>query len=228
MISNPLNTFDATPKGKEIPANELIKVHTENGNSVVSARELHVFLESKQEFANWIKNRIKKYGFIENQDYEVFDKFIKNSNGGRPETEYALTLDTAKEIAMVEGNEKGRQARRYFIEAERQFKAIASPEQIQALQSRVLALEEKQIDFPNDWTVDRYLRVNKLMNTLSDKERPLLGRQCTKAYKIAYGKPPKSVPHPSFINGQNVYPYQLLHEVYTSMMAAQKGGINNV
>ena len=98
---------------------ELIKITEQNGKRAVSARELHRFLESKQEFATWIKNRIEKYGFVENQDFEVFDNFIKNPNGGRPLIEYALTIDTAKEIAMVEGNEKGKQARRYFIECEK-------------------------------------------------------------------------------------------------------------
>lgn len=105
------------------PMQELIKITEQNGKRAVSARELHLFLESKQEFANWIKNRIDKYGFIENQDFEVFDNFIKNPNGGRPLIEYALTIDTAKEIAMVEGNEKGKMARQYFIECEKQVRA---------------------------------------------------------------------------------------------------------
>jgi len=101
---------------------DLITIKTEDNKQVVSARELHNFLESKQEFANWIKQRIEKYGLIENQDFEVFDNFIKNPNGGRPLKEYALTLDCAKEIAMVEGNEKGKQARQYFIECEKKLK----------------------------------------------------------------------------------------------------------
>lgn len=110
---------------------ELIKITTnESGSQVVSARELHEFLESKQEFANWIKNRIDKYGFVENQDFEVFDNFINNPNGGRPLKEYALTLDTAKELAMVEGNEKGRQARRYFIECEKKLREVISNQQL--------------------------------------------------------------------------------------------------
>lgn len=110
---------------------ELIKITTnESGSQVVSARELHEFLESKQEFANWIKNRIDKYGFVENQDFEVFDNFINNPNGGRPLKEYALTLDTAKELAMVEGNEKGRQARRYFIECEKKLREVVSDQQL--------------------------------------------------------------------------------------------------
>lgn len=110
--------------------NELIKITTnESGNQVVSARELHKFLESKQEFANWIKNRIDKYGFVENQDFEVFDNFINNPNGGRPLKEYALTLDMARELAMVEGNEKGKQARRYFIECEKLAKQLMNTQQ---------------------------------------------------------------------------------------------------
>ncbi len=101
---------------------ELIKITERNGQQAVSARELHKFLESKQQFADWIKDRIEKYGFVENQDFEVFQNFMKNPNGGRPLTEYALTMDTAKELSMVEGNEKGKQARRYFIACEKQLK----------------------------------------------------------------------------------------------------------
>lgn len=101
---------------------ELIKITEYKGQQVVSARELHRFLESKQDFSNWIRNRISKYGFTENQDFEVFNKIIENPNGGRPLTEYALTIYTAKELAMVEGNNKGKQARQYFLECERKLK----------------------------------------------------------------------------------------------------------
>ena len=97
---------------------ELIRITEQKGKKAVSARELHAFLESKQEFTNWIKYRIAQYGFVENQDYVVFDNFIKNPSGGRPLTEYALTVNMAKELSMVEGNDKGKQARRYFIDCE--------------------------------------------------------------------------------------------------------------
>ena len=100
----------------------LVKITEKNGKSVVSARDLHQFLESKQEFANWIKNRIEKYGLVENEDYVVFDNLIKNPQGGRPQIEYALTIDAAKELSMVEGNDKGKQARRYFIECEKKLR----------------------------------------------------------------------------------------------------------
>lgn len=91
----------------------------------VDARELHSFLESKQEFSNWIKNRIEKYQFTENEDYIVFDKSVKNPKGGRPEIDYILTLDMAKELGMLEANQKGKQIRKYFIEVEKYAYALA-------------------------------------------------------------------------------------------------------
>ena len=103
-------------------AEELIKISDYNGKRAVSARELHGFLESKRDFSNWIKDRIKRCDLIENQDFEVFNNFGENPNGGRPLTEYALTIETAKEISMVENNSKGKQARRYFIECEKTLK----------------------------------------------------------------------------------------------------------
>lgn len=101
---------------------ELIKITEHKGNSAVSARELHQFLESKQQFADWIQNRIKDYGFIQGQDFEVFQNFMKNPNGGRPTTEYIISIDMAKELSMVERTEKGKQARMYFIECEKRLR----------------------------------------------------------------------------------------------------------
>lgn len=94
---------------------ELIKIQEKNGEKLASARELHTFLESKQEFTNWIKARIEKYGFVENEDFLIN---LSESTGGRPSTDYILKMDMAKEISMVEGNEKGKQARKYFIQCE--------------------------------------------------------------------------------------------------------------
>jgi len=107
----------------------LIKIQqSEGGKQVVSARELHEFLESKQDFSNWIKRRIKKYGFVENEEYSLLNNSVEQTGrGGHNLIEYAITLDMAKELSMVENNDKGRQARRYFIEAEKKYKAIALP-----------------------------------------------------------------------------------------------------
>ncbi|WP_334470695.1 antA/AntB antirepressor family protein [Arsenophonus sp. PmNCSU2021_1] len=101
----------------------LITIETKNINGeliqTVNARDLHAFLESKQDFSTWIKKRISDYGFVENIDYIVFHNSVENPFGGRPAKEYHISLDMAKELSMVERNEKGKQARQYFIECER-------------------------------------------------------------------------------------------------------------
>ena len=103
---------------------QLIPLHSQtiDGNAVetVNARELHEFLESKRQFADWIKNRISEYDFIENQDFVRFHKKMKANNATM--IEYHITLDMAKELAMVERTEKGKQARQYFIECERKLR----------------------------------------------------------------------------------------------------------
>jgi len=75
---------------------ELIKLNPNNSDNPVSARELHSFLESRQDFSNWIKNRIKKYGFVENEDYTLLNNFVEQVSGTKRRIEYALTLNTAK------------------------------------------------------------------------------------------------------------------------------------
>ncbi|MVM35243.1 hypothetical protein GO755_34800 [Spirosoma sp. HMF4905] len=104
--------------------NELIQITTdEQGPKVKSARELYGFLEVKSKFADWFKNRVHKYGFVEGQDFVTLSKNLEN--GGR-ELDYALTLDMAKELAMVERTEKGKEARLYFIEKEKQLRQLVS------------------------------------------------------------------------------------------------------
>ena len=88
----------------------------------VNARDLHSFLESKQDFSTWIKSRIAKYDFIENQDFKLLHKKMEQVSGAKHMIEYAITIDMAKELSMVENNEQGRLARRYFIECEKQLK----------------------------------------------------------------------------------------------------------
>ena len=106
--------------------NELIKITTnEEGQQLVSARELHEFLEVKTRFNDWITGRIKKYEFVENSDFTlVTEKKVTNNpkNQISKYTDYAITIDMAKELSMVENNEKGRQARKYFIKCEEKLK----------------------------------------------------------------------------------------------------------
>ena len=97
---------------------ELIKVQNEGGKQTANARDIWEFLESKQEFANWIKDRISKYGFSEGQDFLII---LSKSSGGRPSKEYHVSLEMAKELSMVENTDKGREARQYFIDCEKKL-----------------------------------------------------------------------------------------------------------
>lgn len=103
----------------------LINIETKNINGeliqTVNARDLHAFLEIGKDFTTWIKDRIKQYGFTENIDFIVFTNSGENPFGGRPAKKYHISLDMAKELSMVERNEKGKQARQYFIECERRI-----------------------------------------------------------------------------------------------------------
>jgi anti-repressor protein len=139
--------------------NELIKVTDRKiGDSAVqtvNARDLHALLEVGKVFAAWIQERIAQYGFIENHDYVVFSDSGKNPSVGRPSKEYTISLDMAKELAMVERNERGKRARLYFIECERRAKAnvidistaLSDPAKLRsvllAYTERVMELEAK-------------------------------------------------------------------------------------
>lgn len=105
--------------------------------NTVSARELHDFLTVGRDFSTWVQERIAEYGFIEGVDFVRFfpDKGEK-SKRGRPQKEYALTLDVAKELSMVERNDEGRRARRYFIDCERRLSIVAPEQHAAALAHR--------------------------------------------------------------------------------------------
>lgn len=94
---------------------------------LVNARDLHEFLGVGKRFASWITERIAEYGFVKNQDFIIISQIREKIGRGRPARDYHLTLDTAKELAMVERNEKGRQIRRYFIECEKQLMKARQP-----------------------------------------------------------------------------------------------------
>lgn len=104
-------------------SNQLIPVFQGNiqqeSVQLVDARVLHQFLEVEVRFNDWITRRISEYEFIENQDFIIFTQKRVKIQRGRPSVEYHITLDMAKELSMVERNEQGRLARRYFIACEK-------------------------------------------------------------------------------------------------------------
>lgn len=120
--------------------NELIKISTnEQMEPVISARELHEFLDVGTEFRHWFP-RMAEYGFQENVDYTpvIFDHPLN----GQPTKDFGLKLDMAKEISMIQRNEKGKEARQYFITVEKEFN---SPEKIMARALRIADQELKKV-----------------------------------------------------------------------------------
>ena len=111
--------------------NQLIQIKTnENHEPIISGRDLHQFLEVKTPYDTWFPRMIE-YGFEDKKD---FSTFLLESTGGRPSTDHVLKIDTAKEISMIQRNEKGKQARQYFIAVEKEFN---SPEKIMARALRI-------------------------------------------------------------------------------------------
>ena len=117
--------------------NELIKLNQSaiNGElqQTVNARELHEFLEVGKDFSNWIKGRLGTLGSVENEDYLVAKIGEQLPSGTKYKTEYFITLDTAKHLAMMERNDKGKQARQYFIECEKKLREVSQPQPAQPI-----------------------------------------------------------------------------------------------
>lgn len=118
---------------------QLIQITTDpkNGN-VVSARELYEFLEVQTDFSDWCK-RMFEYGFEENKDYSLLKIGERKAHN---KTDYALTIDTAKEISMLQRSEKGKQIRNYFIEAEKQLRLQGHKQHLLPPMSMTLQLAE--------------------------------------------------------------------------------------
>lgn len=115
--------------------NELIKVNYDSEKPTVLGRDLYEALEVKTAYKDWFK-RMCEYGFAEGAD---FCSFLSESTGGRPKQDHQLTIPMAKEICMLQRNEKGKQFRQYFIQIEESWN---SPEMVM---SRALKMAENQI-----------------------------------------------------------------------------------
>jgi len=124
-------------------SNELIKITKQGSKDTVNARELHEFLNVTSRFNDWIRNRIEKYGFIEKVDYISLTKNLVSGNNAVSNDIY-MTIEMAKELCMVENNDKGRQARLYFIECEKRLKNQI-PMTLEEMTLTVITSFQKQI-----------------------------------------------------------------------------------
>lgn len=119
--------------------NELIKITYNNDRPAVSARGLHDFLEVKTAYKDWFP-RMCEYGFTEGED---FCSFLSESTGGRPAQDAVLTIDMAKELCMIQRNEKGKQARQYFLQIEKEWN---SPEKVMARALQIAGDKLKRLE----------------------------------------------------------------------------------
>lgn len=178
----------------------LIKVATDaNGKQVVSARDLHVFLEAGSDVNTWFKNQVKRAMLEEGID---FTQIYGESTGGRPSIDYAISLSSAKEISMLNGGDKGKEARLYFIACENKLKEIAKPMSQLDILAMSVALLQKQaqelLEVKSDiqelrakqsirdeayYTVSGYASIRGIK--IDSSRANLVGRKCVKESKEA-------------------------------------------
>jgi len=156
------------------PTNQIINVSKvfiggESANSV-DARELHEFLEVNTAFSDWIKKRINEYGFVNDSDYLVISNRNHSGIGNAP-IDYAIKIDMAKELSMVERNEKGRQARKYFIAMEKVAKNLPISVQLpETVQCQLMGAEilSRMLNYSESSKIDIIGRVYSINNLSCD------------------------------------------------------------
>lgn len=204
---------------------EIIKVTDNNGKKAVSARDLYAFLQVQAAFTHWCK-RMFEYGFEEGRD---FMPILAESSGGRPSMDYALSIDCAKEISMLQRTERGKQARQYFIDMEK--KALAVPQlstldlleltiknmreqrvELDEIKSDVQMLKAQTITRPNFFTAAGFLTVKGVNATIEHCSK--LGKAATK-YCREKGLELGKIPDPRF-GHVNTYPEEALSIAFQS------------
>lgn len=214
--------------------NELIKITETNGKRAVSARELHKFLEATERFSNWFERQLQ-YGFTENVDYVGCKQF--NALANQELMDYALTIDCAKEISMLQRNEKGKQARKYFIEVEKNWKerqkSLTPAEMLlqqcqmlveqerrlrdveenqKSIEEKVSIIEAKTKTTPDYFTVVGYATLHEI--DVNVKIASSLGRKAAMLCKKR-GILMEEIPDPRF-GRVKTYPEVVLDEVFNS------------
>ena len=202
---------------------ELIKITEQNGKKVVSARELHTFLQAGSNVNTWFKNQVERAMLVDGED---FIQIFEESTGGRPSTDYAISINSAKEIAMLNGGDKGKQARLYFIECEKQSQKPMSQieilvqsvrlleeqsKRIDSVEAKILELQNKpQINAPIEhFSIMGYCR--NIHKQISIEEAKTYGAKCRKMCNelgMVIGK----VPDPRF-GSVNTYPLDVLSQI---------------
>ena len=198
---------------------ELIHITEKNGQQLVSARELYSYLEYNiSQWKRWyIKNIVQDDFFEEGKDYTPLDLMSSST------IDFALTLDMAKELSMLARNEKGKQARQYFIEVEKKARQqtdilkldpiIAMRMEQVKLEQRVSQLEVNTTTRPSYFTIAGYATLHKIKVGVSLAAK--LGAAASRICK-SEGWPIDKIPDPRF--GQvNSYPQKILEQVFETV-----------
>lgn len=183
--------------------NELVPVYeTSTGEKVVYGSELHTVLGAPSIYREWSKRRLTDIDAVENEDYTTVE--IPTVSGGAPKKDHIIKLDTAKEMAMLERNEKGKQVRRYFIQVEKKYKCAKSSladlspqlqllinmemkqkehdQKLEELDNKVDSIKEVVALRPNAWRKESRTIINKIAQKLGGYEHIKLIRE--ESYRI--------------------------------------------
>jgi anti-repressor protein len=198
---------------------QLIKI---SDNKTVNARELHAWLGVETKFTTWF-DRMCEYGFEVQKD---FFPFLGESNGGRPSTEIAITIDMAKEISMLQRTEKGKEARLYFIEIEKKAlkpisieemiiaqaqSVIEAKNRIETLEEKVKLIEAKNTTSSMDYfTIAGYWTLNN--KQIDVKTAASIGKKASSICN-QMGYVTGTLPDPRF-GRVKTYPIDVLKEVF--------------
>lgn len=216
--------------------NQLITTnHNESGEIIVSGRELHEFLEVKTNYSTWLE-RMTEYGFTQGTDYILLSNFEKQiGSGGHNKIDHHIKLDMAKEISMIQRNEKGKQARRYFLQIEKLWN---SPEMIikraMDIQQKQITALEKQIEQDKRYTAfgkivsgsSAAINIGAFSKMMYEKHGINLGRNKMfdwlreKGYLIKFGREKN--------NPKQMYIEQGLFEVRPSIISRTIGDVENL
>ncbi|HEL1894175.1 TPA: phage antirepressor KilAC domain-containing protein [Streptococcus suis] len=186
--------------------NEIINVNVnDNQEPVVSGRQLHGALGVNSNYTTWF-DRMTEYGFTENEDYVLLSNFgNQTGRGGHNKVDHIIKLDMAKEIAMIQRTDRGKQVRQYFIQIEKDFN---SPEKIMA---RALLLADKKIASltTQNQLLEQELEVareqTRYLNVILDSKDPILITQIAQDYGMSakkFNKTLKELGVQRFVNGQ--------------------------
>lgn len=168
--------------------NQLINItQNENNDQVVSGRELHEFLEVSTPYTQWFERMIE-YGFVQNVDFIGLSQKSEKPQGGRPTIDHALKLDMAKEISMIQRTVKGKEARQYFIQVEKEYKQqqqvpLTLDQQIAAIATGYGSVKEELVEVK-----DQVADLTNRFGLPSNKAKVLQKKVASKVYMFTGGK----------------------------------------